>query len=175
MIIDSSSLIIFAKINKLDILIALLKEIFITKKIYTEIVEDGLLHNASDAKILKHYVDSGKVKIKSLNVKYEEFSANLMEIYSFLGTGESDAISLAIQEKDKTLVMDESLGRNVAKLYNLKSLGSLRILLEAFQKNIINETEIKKIVDLMIKNKFRLGAEVLSEFWDAFSKLKNKR
>ena len=61
-------------------------------------------------------------------------------------------------------MIDERIGRNIAKLYDLKPIGSLRILLEAYKKKIINEKELRSSLDEMIKNKFRIGAEIINEF-----------
>ena len=175
MISDSSPIIIFAKINKLNLLIKLYDKIQITNGIYKEIVEQGLLINASDAKIIKKYIDDKKIEILELNKEYEEFSKELKEIYPQLGIGESDAISLALQKENKTIIIDEHLGRTIAKLYNLKSRGSLRVLIESYKKNNISETELRDTIDEMIKNKFRIGADVITEFWKIFEKLKNER
>ena len=60
MIIDSSSLIIFAKINKLELLEKLYGKLEITKEIYKETVDDGILINASDAKIIKDFFEKVK-------------------------------------------------------------------------------------------------------------------
>ena len=175
MIADSSSLIIFAKINKLDIIIKLYGKIIITKGIYKETVEQELVIDASDAKIIDNLVNKKKIKVLSLDEKYEKFSKELRRIYPQLGIGESDAISLSLQEKNKSVIIDESIGRNIAKLYNLKPIGSLRILLEAYKRNIIDETELNDITSEMIKNKFRIGADVINEFWNIFEKLKKKK
>lgn len=175
MISDSSSLIIFAKINKLNLLTKLYDKIQITNGIYKEIVEQGLFINAPDAKLIKKYIDDKKIEILELNKKYGEFSKELKEIYPQLGIGESDAISLALQKGDKSIVIDEHSGRVIAKLYKLKPVGSLRVLIESYKKNIINKTELKDTIDEMIKNKFRIGADVITEFWKIFEKLKRKR
>ena len=173
MIIDSSSLIIFAKINKLELLSRLYEKIYITNEIYRETVEQGLAINSSDAKIIKSFIDNKEIGVLKLNHPYENFSINLRSIYSQLGIGESDAIALSLQKENKALIIDESLGRQVAKLYNIKPIGSLRILLEAYKKEFIDEIELKGIIKDMIRNKFRIGAEVIEEFWNYFEKIKS--
>ena len=80
-----------------------------------------------------------------------------------------------MQKGDKSIVIDEHSGRVIAKLYKLKPVGSLRVLIESYKKNIINETELKDTIGEMIKNKFRIGADVITEFWKIFEKLKRKR
>ncbi len=174
MITDSSVLIIFARVNKLNLLFDLYERICITQGIYKEAIEDGLSINAPDAEILNNFLKDKKIEVYALDKKHEEISKNLREIYSNIGIGESEAIALALQKKDK-LILDESAARKIARLYNLNPIGSLRVLLDAFKKNIIDEKEIKAIINEMIKNKFRLGAEVITEFWTIFNKLKKKK
>ena len=174
MIIDSSSLIIFAKINKLNVLERLYKSLGITKEVYKETVEEGLVVGASDAEIIKKYVESGKIKIIPLNEKYEKISEELIKIYPQIDIGESSIISLCFQESKRGIIIDEATARKVAKLYGVRAVGSLRILLESYKKDIINENEIREIVSEIIKNKFRLGGEVINEFWNIFEKIKKR-
>ncbi len=171
MIIDSSSLIIFAKTNRLELLVKLYGNIEITKEIYHECVEEGMKINAPDAKIIKKAFEEGKVIILPLNENYKNLSRNLSTTYN-IDSGESDAISLSIQDSRKTLVMDESLGRNVAKLHGLSPKGSLRVILEAYLKDLIDEKEIKVLIGEMIKNKFRVGGDIINEFWGIFEYIK---
>jgi len=174
MIIDSSSLIIFAKINKLNVLEMLYKSLEITKEVYKETVEEGLVVGASDAEIIKKYVESGKIKIIPLNEKYEKISEELIKIYPQIDIGESSIISLCLQESKRGVIIDEATARKIAKLYGVRAVGSLRILLESYKKDIINENEIREIVSEIIKNKFRLGGEVINEFWNIFEKIKKR-
>ncbi len=175
MIIDSSSLIIFAKLNKLDILLKLYENIDITKEIYKETVQEGLIIEAPDSKIIKECVENKKIKIIELKKEYEDFSAKLREKYYQLGIGESESIALAIQEKERIIIMDEKIGRQVCKLYGLKPIGSLRILLNAYKNNIVSESELRDIINEMVKYKFRPGGDILNEFWVIFEKIKKKR
>ena len=174
MIADSSSLIIFAKINRLSLIMEVYDKIYITEGIYKEIVEEGLKINAPDAKILKKFIDNEKIIILQLNQKYNNLSKELRRTYYQIDIGESDVIALALQEKNKTIIMDEAVGRKAARLYNIKPIGSLGILLKSYKKNLINETELRDIIKEMIENKFRIGADVINEFWSIFNKIKKK-
>lgn len=46
------------------------------------------------------------------------------------------------------------------------------MLLEAYKNKLLNETEIDKVIEQMIKKDFRISAEVLNEFWNIFEKIK---
>ena len=142
MIVDSSALIIFAKMNRLDLLIKLFGKIQITKKIYNETVEKGIEIDVHDAKIIKDFVENEKINIILLNERYEKFSNELMILYPQLDMGECEAISLCLQEKNKILVMDEHEGRIVTKLYKIRPIGSLRILLELSLRVVDSSIEI---------------------------------
>lgn len=175
MIIDSSSLIILAKINRLDIIIKLYGNIEITKEIHYETVEKGLSINAPDAKIIKQFLDQNKINIIPLKDKYKTFSKHLQNIYIQLGSGEAEAITLSLQEKKPSLIMDEKLGRSVCKLHKLKPIGTLRILIEAYKRNLITEEETKSITNDLIRYKFRISADVISKFFDILEIVKIKR
>ena len=175
MIADSSTLIIFAKVNRLELLEELFGKIQITKKIYNEAVEKGIEIDAYDAKIIKDFFENKKINIILLNEKYGKFSNELMRLYPQLDIGECEAISLCLQEKNKTLVMDEHEGRTVAKMYKIRPIGSLKILLELYKKNILIEQELNNILDEMLRNKFRLSGEVINEFWNIFEKIKGRK
>ncbi len=175
MITDSSTLIIFAKINELDLLIDMYKEIYITEGIYKEVVEQGSTINAPDANILKNFIDNKKIKILKLNSNCDSLSKKLKEIYPSLGVGESEAISLSLQEKNEIILIDETFGRKIAKLYNLKPIGSLRVLIEAYRKKVLDENNVEVIINKMLMNNFYLSVEVLNEFWDIFEKIKKQQ
>ena len=174
MIIDSSSLILIAKINRLDILENIYQSVNITEEIYKEVVESGLQIDAPDAKIIKEAEENNKIRIISLNGEYLELSKKIRDRYN-LDFGESDAIALALQQKNKGIIIDEKLGRQVCKIYSLNPIGVLGIILEAYKKDIINEEELKNTLEQLIKNKFWIGARVLNEFWNIFEKIKSKK
>ncbi len=175
MIIDASSLIIFAKINKLELLSKLFGTLIITDEIYKETVEEGLIINAPDAKIIKKAIEDNKIKLISLNNKYSNLCKELKETFSQLDIGESEVIALALQNKEKAIIIDEKLGRKVCKLYKIKPIGTLRIILESYKKGIIKEQEVKETINELVKNDFRIGADVMNEFWIIFDRIKKKR
>lgn len=173
MIADASSLIIAAKISKLEILDKLYKIIYITEEIYNEIDEGSFL-NAPDAKIIQKAKEDNKIKIIPLNKEYSELSQKLREIYG-LDFGEADVIALALQEKKKEVIMDEKLGRQICKIYDIKPIGILGIFLEAYKKEVFNEKELDNIIKELLNNKFRIGADVINEFWDLAEEIKQAR
>ncbi|MEA5449823.1 DUF3368 domain-containing protein [Leptolyngbya sp. CCNP1308] len=76
-----------------------------------------------------------------------------------LDLGEAEAIILAISLNANLLIIDEQLGRNVAKQKGLEITGLLGALLEAKSKGII--LQVKPIVDDLVgRAKFRVSTDL---------------
>jgi hypothetical protein len=76
-----------------------------------------------------------------------------------LDLGEAEAIILADNLHADWLLIDEALGRNIAKLHGLHIVGLLGVLLLAKQKGFI--TEVKPLPDDLInKARFRVSDEL---------------
>nr|VFJ54157.1 MAG: hypothetical protein BECKDK2373C_GA0170839_104214 [Candidatus Kentron sp. DK] len=58
-----------------------------------------------------------------------------------LGAGEIGAMSLGLENPDKTILLDDLLAREIAKEAGLTVWGTLRILLEAKSKGLTNAIE----------------------------------
>ncbi len=71
--------------------------------------------------------------------------------------------------------MDERLARKVAKLHGIKPIGTFRVILLAYEKGIVEENKLREIIDKIVHGNFRVGADVISEFWLLFSQLKKKK
>ena len=175
MLSNSSPLIIFGRLNKFDILKKLFNKIEITKSVYDEVVERGMKANKSDSFIVKDLVDEGFISVESLSSLGHNKSLTLRNTYLTLDEGESDTIALAIQKNQKYLLIDEKSARNVAELYGLFPIGTLGIFLLGYRKNILNEKEINAIVDKLVLDEFRIGADVLQEFWKLFDVVRKLR
>lgn len=175
MITNASPLIIFGKINKLDLLKKVTKKLVISNEVYEEVVTRGIKINSSDALLIKAYIEKGEIEIKMLNSEWKEKAKFFQTIYATLDAGEAETIALALQEKEKVVLIDERTARKTSELLGLKPLGSLWVLIVAFKKNIITENEINQIIGKMISMGFRIGGDIINEFWDIFEKLKKKK
>ena len=171
MIINASPLILFGKINRLDILKDIYKTIEITGSVYDEVVVKGIEKNYVDAYIIKDSVEDNSIKILTLNDKSIEIAKKLQVIYS-IDIGESDTIALAFQLGRKEIIIDEISARESAKSLGIKPIGSLRVLLIAYKNDLISRKEVDELLTQMINSKYRLSPNVLNEFWNLFEKMK---
>ncbi len=167
LIVNASPLIILGKLNKLKILVKIFKNIEIPEKVYNETIIKGKGH--IDSSIIKEFIQNGSVSVVKLNNK--SLSKKIQLIFS-IDTGEAETIALALQSKQKNVIIDEISAREAAKSLNLEPIGTLGVLLIAFKKRIINEDAVNKIIKEMMDSKYRVGANVIMEFWNKLSELK---
>ncbi|MBI2652041.1 DUF3368 domain-containing protein [Candidatus Woesearchaeota archaeon] len=171
MIINASPLIILGKLNKISILIKIYKNLEITNKVYEEVVLKGIEQNASDAFIVKEYINNKEIKVFNLDKKFLDIANKIQLIYS-IDIGEAETIALALQLTQKEIIIDETAAREAAKSFGIKPTGSLRILLIAYQRNLIIKEEINDLIAKMQDSKYRFSPKVLIEFWELFERMR---
>lgn len=171
MIINASPLIIFGKLNKISILVDIYNNIKITNKVYEEVVLKGIDQNASDAFIVKQHIDNKEIKVLNLDKKFLDVAKRIELVYN-IDVGEAETIALALQLNQKEIIIDEASAREAAKSFGVRPIGSLRILLIAYQKNLIRKEEINGLITSMQDSKYRFSPKVLIEFWELLKKLK---
>ncbi|GHB68470.1 DUF3368 domain-containing protein [Persicitalea jodogahamensis] len=142
-IVDASCLILYKKIDRLDILQALFPELIATQEV---IEECGF--------------KPGWIQVKSFTSP-----AKYLALIVGLGKGEASSIALAMETDHSLLIIDEKKGRKKARELNLEIVGCLGILLLAKKLGVIES--VKQIVDLIDNTNFRLSptlrAKILKE------------
>ncbi len=76
-----------------------------------------------------------------------------------LDRGEASVIQLALNKGIKTVCIDESVGRRIARLSGLSVTGSIGILLRAKQEG--QPIIIREAIDKMLKRNIRLSTTVI--------------
>ena len=171
MIINASPLIIFGKLNKIDILKKIYANIEITNEVYQEVVINGIKKNSRDAFIIKEHIDNKDITVIDLTEKFIGKAKKIEGIYD-IDIGEAETIALALQLNKKEAIIDEAAAREAAKAFGIKPIGSLRGLLTAYKNNLINRTDVKELINEMENSKYRFSPKVLIEFWDLFDKVR---
>lgn len=171
MIVNASPLIIFGKLNRIGILKALYKTIEISSEVYQEVVLKGIEKNSTEAFVIKELIGNKEIKVVNLSKKFSALADKIKLVHS-LDIGEAETIALALQLKNKEVIIDEISARESAKAFGIKPIGSLRVLLTAYKKDLINEEEIHDTIQEMEDSKYRFSPKVLMEFWKLFGKVK---
>ncbi len=148
---DSTPLIHFAKVEHIELLFSLYKEIIITKEVYREVVEEGNILEKEDARIIQKYIG------KSITIKSPVSSSERLVKKYFIHKGEADSIQLAKEIDAQTILMNERDGRIAAKNEGLKVRGSIGVLFDALKIKLIDAEQA-----ISILNKFREKPQI---FW----------
>ena len=164
---NSSPLILLAKIGKLNLLEKLYKRITLPYAVYNEVVARGKSENYSDAALIEKNINEF-IFVKHLNQEYKKEAEKLSSIVGF---GESEAISLCIQEKSELLLIDNFEPRKIAQSKGIKCRSTPGILLEALKKKIISSEEYESGIKDLSKYAW-LSGDVVAHFLDAGYKLK---
>ncbi len=139
-ICDTSILIIFDKINELELLQQVYRELITTPEIAEEY-----------GKQLPNWI-----RVQSVSdLKYQRF------LETQLDRGEASAIALATEFDDSILLLDDLKARKLALNLNLKFSGALGIIHKAKHLSII--TKVKPLIDKMLLTDFRISNNIVNE------------
>jgi predicted nucleic acid-binding protein len=139
-IADSSCLILLAKIDELEILRSIYKRIFITKEIAGEFGSD-----------LPGWIEVREVENKTLQSLFEDI----------LDLGEASALTLALETRDCTVILDDLKARKTAAKLNIKVTGTIGVIVRARKEHKI--PSVKSVFDKILATDFRISDRILTE------------
>lgn len=137
---DTSCLILFQKINELEILLKVYKTVITTPQIAAEFNET-----------LPSWIKIISVK----DQKYLDFLSTQVDI------GEASAVALTKELENPLVILDELKGRRLPKKLGLRVTGSLGVIPKAKELGVI--PAIKPIFDKIGETNFRISNKILAE------------
>src|SRR5690606_22411860 len=139
-ICDTSLLILFEKIKKLDLLRLCYKNIFITPEISAEF-----------GKTLPAWIEVKEVKNQTLQ----------QTLTQLLGVGESSAIALCFEIPNALVAIDDLKARKVAKSLKLKITGSLGVLIKAKENGHVDK--LRPLLKEIEQTDFRISENIIEK------------
>lgn len=137
---DTSTLILFHKIDEFNLLKDVYGELITTPEIAEEFGE-----------ILPDWIKTQTVSDK----KYQSFLETQVDY------GEASAIALATQYDDVLLLLDDLKARKLAVRLNFKITGTLGIIHKAKQMSVIDK--VKPLIDKLLLTDFRVADNIIEE------------
>ena len=138
---DTTPIISFLKIKRLDLLKTLFEIVQIPKSVFAELTEN--IKYRDESEIIKN-----SIFIQVADAIDENY-VSLLRRSAGLDLGESEAIYLADNKKADLLLMDEARGREVASRMGIKIMGTIGILGLAYEVSLISKEEIKQAIDIL--------------------------
>lgn len=162
---NSSPLMYLTKINQLELLKKLFKEIIIPREVYEEVVVRGKEGNFLDALKVEKAISDNWIKVKDVAIdkEIEKFSNEI-------DLGEISVINLAKRLNADLILIDDASARAIAEILGFKVKGTIYILLESYRKKLINKKEIKDLLFLLISEGFRISSELYAKILDYIEK-----
>ena len=148
-VFDSSTLILIAKIELLDLFLTEIgMEAAIPKAVENECCGGK---KTLDSLIIRKALDESRIKAKI--VRNRRLVAKLEEDFS-MGRGESEAIALAIEERALLVGIDDKNGMNACKLAGVPFTTAIGILVRSRQKGLIDRGDA--LIKLSALAKYRM-------------------
>ena len=135
---NSSPLILLASIGRTNYIFSLYENIIIPPEVFKEVISKGLEKGSIDAIHLEKLHKEGKIKIR----KPKKIDENLLN-NKRLHLGEIEAISLALENQEVTILLDDDEARINARRMGLTVKGTLGLLVENYKKKFIARDEAK--------------------------------
>ncbi|EMB25543.1 DUF3368 domain-containing protein [Treponema denticola] len=138
---DTTPVISFLKIDRLDLLETLFGIVQIPRSVFAELT--GNIKYRDEAEIIKN-----TTFIQMID-DIDENYVSLLRRSAGLDLGESEAIYLSDNKKADLLLMDEARGREVAIRMGIKVMGTIGILGLAYEDSLISKEEIKQAIEIL--------------------------
>ena len=136
---DTTPLISLLKINRIDLLERLFGEVLIPQAVFNELTSDERFQVEAEQIKRKEFI-----RMKPVN---NPESADILKRATGLDQGESEAIVLSDELKADLLLMDEAKGRNVSTQMGLQIMGTIGLLMAAYEEQELTSDEIRECID----------------------------
>lgn len=143
---DTGPLLVLAKLNQLELLLRLYGHVIVPEAVFQEAVLVGRRRGYPDA----HALDVFLQRMGWSPTACPEIAPQLVQ--ERLGSGEKQAISLALDNRS-LLLIDDQHARRVAKNLGVQTLGSLGVLVSAYRRQLVTGDELDILLSTIIQRK----------------------
>ena len=145
---DTTPLNYLILIGRTDILGSLFGEVLIPSAVLAE------LRHPKAPEAVERWLQTPPAWLRVMQVRHLDETVQL-------GKGETEAISLALEQRLKLVLMDERRGRMAAETRGLMAVGTLNLIDLADERRLCNGIEL---LDDLRQTTFRADAELLKRF-----------
>lgn len=136
---DTTPLISLLKIDRVDLLERLFGQVLIPQAVFDELTIDERFNLEADQIKRKQFILVKAVQ----NLE----SASILKRATGLDQGESEAIVLTDELNADLLLMDEAKGRAVSSQMGFKVMGTIGVLMAAYEEKELTADEVRQCVD----------------------------
>jgi len=153
-VVNATPLIGLSLINRLELLPALFEDIVVPRSVYEEVAGQGVSRVGATELANADWIQ----------VEEPSESTTIEPLLLGLDIGELQVLLLARELQPDWVLVDERLGRRVARALQLPVKGTVGVLLAAFHANLLGKTEALDAVQQLRENGFRISPTVIAWF-----------
>lgn len=146
---DTTPIISLLKINRLNLLEKLFGEVLIPNAVYNELTTNKRFSDEAELIIHASY-------IKTVSVSNPE-AVRILRMATGLDQGESEAVVLTDELKADILLMDEAKGRTISTQMGITVMGTIGLLISAYEDNLITSEEARICIDGLQRSGRHIG------------------
>ncbi len=149
---DTTPVISLMKVGQMELLQQLFGVVYIPEAVYRELTDNEAF--SEEVRMVQECeflyvkkVDNGK-------------SVTILQNFTGLDAGESEAIILADEMHSDVLLMDEHRGRQVAKKLGITITGTIGILMQAFDEGMLTRDDVERCIERLKESGIRISEKL---------------
>ncbi len=150
-IVDSSPLILLARIGRLPLL----------RSLYGELLMPTAVHQETVLQDPKRPGAQAIAKADWIRIREVTDAMAVTMLRQQVGSGESEAIVLALESAADLLIIDDAKGRRIAEAYGIPAVGSIGVLIQAKKRGIIEA--VKPDLDAIQQAGLRMNSHLYTQ------------
>ena len=152
---DATPIISLIKVDRLDLLETMFQVVMIPQTVHDELTRNSRYSNEAAIVEQSSFLRVGTVK--------NLHSVAMLRQADKLDAGESEAIVLSKEQSANVLLMDERRGRQIAKRLGINITGTIGILLQAYDEELLSGTDVLECLERMQKSNIRLSKALIEQ------------
>jgi len=170
---DAGPLIHLAQVSKLHLLRKIFKRVLITPQVKKKAVDEGISLGYSDAAGLRKSVEEGWIEIEALSEVMVSAAERLSEGEN-LSLADAEILLLA-KEKRATIIVDEKILSDLAKMYGLQVWNTWTVLLDALRRRFIEVSDVESAILELGEKRHKLKTKQATEIMEAAKIIDSRR
>ena len=152
---DTTPILSLLKAEQLDLLEKLFDTVTVPETVYEELTTNPIFESEKAVIADCPFIIVGKV--------CNQESVKLLRNTAGLDAGESEALVLYEERNADLLFIDERKGRGIARKMSVKHVGTMGILMMAYDKDIISASEVKHCLEVLLDKDIRLSKNLCNK------------
>ena len=152
---DTTPILSLLKANQLSLLELLYERVVVPEAEYKELTTNPIFRNEKEAICQCPFLLVEKV--------CDQEAVRMLRTVTGLDAGESEALVLYGEKNADILLIDEHKGRNVAKKLSVEHIGTVGVLMMAFDEGILTAGEVGRCLEVLLNKDIRLSKDLCNK------------